>query len=359
MTRQWTNADKARFAAERDIKLQALQDQLAQGTTALLQADGWMAWLQVARRFHTYSFRNQVLIALQDPRATQVAGYRAWQALGRQVRRGERGIQILAPVTKPRLDEAGHPVLDPAGRPRRDLIGVKPASVFDITQTDGPPLPAAPDVQSRPLEGPAPDGMWDSLHDYATRLGFTVDTRPCKPEGLTNFTTGQIIIREGFQPAHAAVVLAHEIGHASMHEPEPGTAPITCRGMAEVEAESFAWLVANGWGLDSSTDSFNYLANWATQAAQQKSTTPAEILTATAEKIRGAVTRYLDLAHPNPFLDHPAQVLARQQLDPAASVPTATSPEGASHGPRTPAPATHPDHRSGHRPQPRGGGPRP
>nr|WP_255622076.1 ArdC-like ssDNA-binding domain-containing protein [Tessaracoccus sp. OS52] len=277
-----------------------------------MQSDAWLAWLQVARNFHTYSFRNQLLIAMQDPDATRVAGYRAWQAIGRQVRRGEKAITIMAPVTKPLTTPDGAPVLDAAGNTKREIVGVKPASVFDISQTDGPPLPQA-DHPTTHLSGHAPEGMWDNLHHYATRAGFTVQIGPCRPEGLTSFTQRAILVREGFEPAHAASVLAHEIGHVSMHDPGAlGTRDGGyCRGMVEVEAESFAWLVNNEWGLDSSTDSFQYLAGWATRAAQQERKTPEEVLTASAERVRAAVSRYLDYRHPEPP-EHPTTALADQ-----------------------------------------------
>ena len=130
MTRQPTPGEKDKWAAQRQEKLTALQGQLADGLQQLMEATGWMAWLQVAQHFHTYSLNNQILIAIQNPAATQVAGYRTWQATGHQVRKGERGISILAPVTAPRTTPDGQPLLDANGTQLRGIIGVKPATVL-------------------------------------------------------------------------------------------------------------------------------------------------------------------------------------------------------------------------------------
>ncbi|MGO1487841.1 MAG: ArdC-like ssDNA-binding domain-containing protein [Arachnia sp.] len=311
MSRQATAEDKAKWAVQRQEKLTILQEQLAEGLQQLMDATGWMAWLKVAQHFHTYSLNNQILIAVQNPAATQVAGYRAWQAAGRQVIKGEKGISILAPVTAPRTDPDGHPLLDANGTQLRGIVGVKPATVFDISQTDGPPLPQ-PKIEARQLlQGQAPEGMWDNLEDYGSRLGFTVNVGDCHPaEGLTHFLRRDITILNGFDPAHAASVLAHEVGHASMHD--PGTpqrqATISCRGLVEVEAESFAWLVNNDWGLDSTPDSFHYLAGWTASAANETNTTPMEILTVTANRVRTAATSYLDYRHHDQT--HPVTALA-------------------------------------------------
>ncbi|RMB58708.1 hypothetical protein [Tessaracoccus antarcticus] len=175
---------------------------------------------------------------------------------------------------------------------------MKPATVFDISQTDGPPLPH-PDTEPQTLlQEQAPEGMRNNLEHYASQLGFTVHIGDCPAEGLTHFLRRDITILHGFDPAHAASVLAHEVGHATMHDPDPDTAEqrktIACRGLVEVEAESFAWLVNNDWGLDSSPDSFHYLAGWTASAAKETKTTPLEILTATATRVRDATIRYLD-----------------------------------------------------------------
>lgn len=132
----------------RTDRVTELMDSLVTGVEALTSSDDWLRWLDVARRFHRYSFWNTVAILTQAPRATQVAGYQRWKTLGRQVRRGERAIRILAPCARRRT------VVDDATGEETTVTrvaGWKVASVFDISQTDGPPLPEIPISR---LDGP-------------------------------------------------------------------------------------------------------------------------------------------------------------------------------------------------------------
>ena len=123
-------------------------------------------------------FGNSLLIMLQDPQATHVAGYQAFKAMGRQVRRGETGIKVLAPITRrePRLDAAGQPVRDDRGRVlhRTQVVATKPVTVFDVRQTDGPPLPDPKIGEAVLLTGQAPAGLWDRLQDLLGERGFHV-----------------------------------------------------------------------------------------------------------------------------------------------------------------------------------------
>ena len=123
-------------------------------------------------------FGNSLLIMLQDPQATHVAGYQAFRAMGRQVRRGESGIKVLAPIIlrEPRLDDAGHPVRDDQGRVlhRTHVVATKPVTVFDIRQTEGPPLPDPKIGEATLLTGQAPFGLWDRLQGLLEERGFDV-----------------------------------------------------------------------------------------------------------------------------------------------------------------------------------------
>lgn len=160
-------SEQQREAADqaRRETVEQLHRQLAEHVGSLDNRAEWQRYLAFARSFHQYSFGNRLLIMLQAPDATVVAGYRAWQAKGYQVRRGERAIRVLGPVTRrePVLDAAGNAVFDADGKRRevRRLVGVRPVSVFDIAQTDGPAPPEHPVPVL--LSGQAPSGLWDSL----------------------------------------------------------------------------------------------------------------------------------------------------------------------------------------------------
>ena len=164
-----SEAERAATAEARQATLDKLHAQLSDGILALNDPRAWQEWLKFSSQFHRYSFGNSLLIMLQDPQATHVAGYQAFKAMGRQVRRGETGIKVLAPITRrePRLNDAGQPVRDDEGRAVHQtyVVGTKPVTVFDIRQTDGPPLPNPKIGDALLLTGQAPTGLWDRLQD--------------------------------------------------------------------------------------------------------------------------------------------------------------------------------------------------
>src|ERR1035437_7192625 len=183
-------------------------DRLSAGIAQLSTTAAWKAWLDVQRRFHRYSFGNCVLIAVQRADATHVAGFRRWQELGRQVRKVEKAIRILAPVTRRVAAEDGDNTVE-------RLVAFRSASIFDITQTDGRDLPTAPVTR---LLGDAPADAWDALVAYAVGLGYTVErvALPGNRNGDTNFVSHRIRVGEGLAPAQSVKTLAHEIAHAML-----------------------------------------------------------------------------------------------------------------------------------------------
>ncbi len=228
-------------------------ERLAQGVAALITSRAWQAYLDTARRFHNYSFANILLIRAQVPEATRVAGFQAWKALGRTVRRGEHAIWILAPLTR-RL--AAEEEDDPAEKVRV-IMGFRAVSVFDVSQTDGEPLAELP---CHRLSGDDPTGSYDRLRRFAHGLGYTVeeDYLPGEMNGDCNFALRRLRIEVRNDELQQAKSLAHELGHVLLHDGFPGS-----RELAELEAESVAYLVCDGLGVDSSSYSFGYVANWA------------------------------------------------------------------------------------------------
>lgn len=175
-----------------------LHDQLEAAFQAMTTGEDWQRMLEVASRFHDYSLNNLLLILWQRPDATRVAGYRKWQELGRQVRRGERSIRIFAPVRRWVEDE------DDDGAPIRvqRVVAFKAVSVFDVSQTDGEPLP---DVdRPRLLSGEAPAGLWDALAAQVAEQGFGLDRADCTPaNGVTRWDTRTVTVRPDVDDAQA------------------------------------------------------------------------------------------------------------------------------------------------------------
>ena len=252
-------------------RLAALHNQLTAAVEELASSDAWQRMLQVAARLPSYSPSNVLLIAVQRPDATRVAGLRTWNALGRHVRKGEKGIAILAPCLYRSRDnenaERKASPDDPAevqDEAHRELTGFRVVHVFDVTQTDGKPLP---DVAPAELTGSAPDWMWQRLVGLVEAAGFVLERGDCRgANGYTNFDDRIVRVREDIHPAQAVKTLAHELGHIrAEHETrfaDTYHGSLDCRGVAEIEAESIAYLVTVGAGLDASKYSVPYVAGW-------------------------------------------------------------------------------------------------
>lgn len=225
-----------------------LISQLTDGIAALTSSSAWERHLQVQSQFHHYSFGNCLLIATQCPEATRVAGFHAWRKMARFVRKGEKAIFILAPMVYKATDADD-------SQDERVVRGFKWVGVFDVSQTDGEDLP---EICHR-LTDSAPTGLYAQLVAVAQSLGFTVED--CEIAGGANgdcsHMTKTIRVEITNAPAQRVKTLAHEIAHAILHE------HFSDRALAELEAESVAFVVCQSLGLDTSDYSFGYVANWA------------------------------------------------------------------------------------------------
>ncbi len=234
----------------KDTARSALLARLTEGVTTLATSAGWRQWLDVQSRFHHYSFNNTLLILLQRPEASLVAGFGAWRKLGRCVRRGEKAIWILAPMVS-RSASA-----DPDDPGPRELRGFKPVPVFDLAQTEGRDLPEI----CRRLEGDVEGDVFERLAGVARSLGFVVhdaDILPDAANGDCSHRRRRIRVLRGNSPAQRVKTLAHELGHAVLHE------DVESRALAELEAESVAFIVCAANGIVSDRYSFGYVATWA------------------------------------------------------------------------------------------------
>jgi antirestriction protein ArdC len=233
-------------------KTDELLQRLTEGVDKLTSSEEWLRYLDVQRRFHRYSFGNCLLIAMQRADATQVAGFHRWLELGRHVRKGEKGIAILAPiVNRLRVEDEDGEEQTIVSSPRAFHV----VHVFDVAQTDGDELPELP---CHRLEGEG--AARDELTHYAQSLGYRVDFAelPGETNGQCNHATSTITVRAGLAAAQQTKTLAHEIAHAMMHGPQ-FEGP---RDQAELEAESVAYIVTSTLGVDSAAYTFGYLASW-------------------------------------------------------------------------------------------------
>ncbi len=214
-------------------------------------SEAFRAYLDTQTKFHRYSWHNCMLITMQRSSATQVAGYRQWQKLGRQVRKGERSIAIIAPCTYKREVERDDGETDTE-------VGVyfRAVSVFDIAQTDGQDLPT--------VEAPTIDGTADDLLAKMVSVACSRDNQVnfgAIPSGAFGGSKGGTIdLDDTHATGQQAKTLAHELAHEALHksnQPDGLT-----RSAAELEAESVAYVVGTHFGLDSEVRLSRYIALW-------------------------------------------------------------------------------------------------
>jgi antirestriction protein ArdC len=250
--------------------------QLTEGVATLTTTQEWERWLRAQRSFHRYSFSNVLLILRQFPSATRVAGFHRWHELGRFVRKGERGIAILAPVPR-RVEADDDPdALVPV------VTGFRPAYVFDVSQTEGEPLP---EIAHR-LDGDDPAGASVRLEKVAAELGYNVNVTqlPGERNGDCAPELRRIRVSDRLAPAQRVKTLAHELAHAILHGGD-----VKDRGLEELEAESVAYIVCHELALDSSAYSFGYLASWARAGDEAP-----RAITASGGRITAAARQILD-----------------------------------------------------------------
>jgi len=225
-----------------------LIEKLAEGVRNLTSSEQWQRYLDFQAKFHRYSFNNVLLIAAQRHEATQVAGFNAWRKLNRFVRKGETAIWVLAPMV---YKNAG----PEEGETEKVVRGFKFVPVFDVAQTDGEELPTI----CKRLAGDDPAGHYTTLLAVARSIGFSVEDHEFggSTNGDCNHSEHRIRVEARNAPAQRVKTLAHEIAHALLHE------DFEDRALAELEAESTAYVVCQALGVESSDYSFGYVATWA------------------------------------------------------------------------------------------------
>lgn len=287
--KKFTPEQRAEFAEKRKAEVEGLQKQLTAAVVEFASSEGWAALLkkmaQRSRIMRRYSFRNSALIFAQCPHATDVRGYTEWKKRGRQVRKGERGIRILAPNTITPRDENGEPEKDERGNEKRITV-FKPISVFDISQTeraDGTQEPETADGVTLPeigakVQGTAPAAFMDRLTACLNSLGYRVEYgHTGQADGYADPETRTVRIGEEFPEAHRAAVLAHETGHVQCGHTDDMDEYRQHRGRMETEAESVAFIVCAVAGLDSSVSSLSYIAGWAGKTPEKVQETMIEV----------------------------------------------------------------------------------
>ena len=233
------------------------RERLVLAVEQMAASENFGAWLRARASFHEYSLNNTLLIATQRPDATRIAGYRAWQKLDRQVRKGEKSIRILAPCRV----KVGETESTEGTQSAFRVVGFRWASVFDVSQTEGEPLP---ELEYRSLEGDAPD-LADFLCSVAMGAGLEIRREPLSGgmPGYLRRSENLIVVDTACSGAMAAKVVAHELGHYFdpwlIENPDAYTAH---RGDCEAVAESVAFVVCSAYGIDAGLSAVGYVCSW-------------------------------------------------------------------------------------------------
>jgi antirestriction protein ArdC len=227
--------------------VQSLIEQLEAG-----HSDALTAYLNAMGRFHSYSFGNVLEIARQRPTATKVAGMYAWNQLGRRVKKGEKGIRILAPIIGIKRKPDAEAEKDITKQNTRVLVGFRNAYVFDVEQTEGVELPAMREVYGD--VGQNHDRLVSFIERQGIELVFTEKIAPA----LGMSYGGRIAILPGQSEAETFATLLHELAHEMLHKAERRTT--TTKVVRETEAEAIAFVVGKAVGLEVGTASADYIA---------------------------------------------------------------------------------------------------
>ena len=253
--------DKARSLTE---QIEASVNQLATETDEARQSELFQSWLNAMAQFSHYSWNNQLLIAFQRPAASsgQVAGFNAWRKLGRHVKKGAKGIAILAPcVHRKKADDTKEdsPTV-------KRLSGFKTAYVFCESDTDGEPLPALTYGAESGGEELLTRLEWVTEED----LNIVLDYEEIKEDGVEGYSAGgRIVIRTSLSPTAKAGVVVHELAHEILHKRDKQPDAVTKnRQQRELEAEAIAYVVMRHFGIEHVA--CNYLATYKIDSTQLK-----------------------------------------------------------------------------------------
>ena len=290
------------MAYETDERVAELTEKLETGIMDLYASDSYAQYISAMAKFHNYSFSNALLILFQRPDASFVAGYNTWKQLGRQVKRGEQGIMILAPcgfsavLEYEKIDpKTGQTVIGPDGQPETVKKPVAPnrfkiAHVFDMSQTEGKELPQ---IGVSELTGEVDD--YSGIYDRLTALSpLPVQQKdfPGDAKGYTSFAENCVVVRSGMSQVQTIKTLVHEIAHAKLHKPADilDTAEPKLRRQKEVEAESIAYVVCQYYGIDTTDYSLGYVAGWSKGTELSELKASLETIHRTAGEIIDAIT---------------------------------------------------------------------
>lgn len=287
-------------------RLREITDGIEQGIKELFESEKYMRYLSVMSRFHRYSVNNTMLIYMQKPEATLVAGYNKWKnQFERHVKKGERGITIIAPtpykkkIEEQKLDpDTNAPILDKDGKviteeKEIEIPMFRPVKVFDVSQTDGKPLPELASALSGNVQNY--EIFMEALR-RAAPVPIAFEAMDADMDGYFSAAEQRIAIRQGMSEVQTVSATVHEIAHSKLHdhkkqENEEG-AEKKSRRTEEVEAESISYAVCQYYGIQTGENSFGYIASWSQGKELKELRASLETINKTSCELISDIDRY-------------------------------------------------------------------
>ena len=288
-------------------KVQELTDKLERGLTELFNSDSYKSYLSTMSKFHNYSFNNTLLIAMQKPEASLVAGYNAWQKnFGRHVNKGEKAIRILAPVPykikeeREKVDPVTQEIMiDRDGNPQKEEVEItipafRAVSVFDVSQTDGKPIP---ELEAKELLSDV-EGYQDMIHavEAVSPVPIEMEEIAGESKGYFDREARRIAVQENMSESQTLKTMIHEVAHSKLHnkEVEQEEQARKDRNTKEVEAESIAYTVCQHFGVDTSEYSFGYIAGWSSGRDTKELKSSMDTIRRTASELITGIEEQLE-----------------------------------------------------------------
>lgn len=304
-------------------RLKDITDSIERGIQELFQSDKYAAYLRTMSRFHKYSVNNQMLIYMQKPDATLVAGFNKWRdQFERNVMKGEKGIKIIAPtpfkkkIEEQKLDpDTKLPMLDADGKVIMEEKEIKipmfkPVTVFDVSQTQGKPLPQlASDLQGNVQN-------YEVFMEALRRASpVPIDFKPIRDgsDGFFSLDNQSITIREGMSEVQTVSAVVHEIAHSKLHN-NVGDEQQKDRNTEEVEAESISFAVCAYYGISTGENSFGYIATWSKGKELKELRESLETINKTSSELITDIDR------------HYAQIMKEREAEVAVEAPVQEEP---------------------------------
>ena len=282
-------------------KVKEITDKLEEGLKELFESEKYKTYLSTMSKFHNYSFNNTLLITMQKPEATLVAGYQAWQKnFERHVNKGEKAIRILAPAPykikeeRDKLDPVtGEMMIDENGMPQKEEVEVtipafRAVSVFDVSQTDGKPIQKLEAQELLSAVEEYEDFVQALINVAPVPIGF--EDIPGDSKGYFHTEEKRIAVQENMSESQTLKTMVHEVVHSMLHNKEINRddlmeEPVKDRNTKEVEAESVAYTVCQHFGIDTSDYSFGYIAGWSSGKEMKELKSSLDTIRKTASEL--------------------------------------------------------------------------